>query len=111
MEPQKNTDMTKKPDQTEMVAKGPKTVRLVVLRPFMVPGTDAKEKRMTTIGEIITVTQAIAKDLTKPMKGAYAFAGERHNADNDIKHHDLRRARLATAQDLQPSKPLDTLED
>lgn len=103
--------------QTKMVApsKSSKNVRVTVMRPFMIAleGGKEGETRMTTAGEVLTVPVAVAKDLTKEMKGAYSFAGERYVADGSVVHHDLRRARLATESDLKPAaeSALDTLDE
>lgn len=107
--------------QTKMVSPqkpGQKTYKIVALRPFQVGEihwkegrVDRDETRIVAVGEIVEVSKEQAKDLCKPIKGSYAFSGERHNADRDVTRHDLSRARLAVPADLVENKPLTPIDE
>ena len=98
-------------DQTKMVAPaktGPKMVKVFAMREFKIEkliknshgDVIEDQSRMVKPGEVVEVTEAKARELIKPIKGAYAFSGERHLADGDCHQHDLTIARLATKRDL-----------
>lgn len=103
-----------------MVAGKPadKLVTIVALREFKIEsyvkdaqGTIVEDNsKMTKVGEVLKVSESQARDLCKPLKGAYAFSGERYLADGDVKHHDLTRARRAVKRDLVSEGFVDDLD-
>lgn len=112
METQTQTQMTKPPtDQTKMLArKGPRMVKVYAMRTFriedLVKDSEGKviedNSKLVKPGEVVEVTEKRARELIKPILGAYAFSGERYIADGDTPRHDLTIARLATKKDVVP---------
>lgn len=120
MDSQESTNrMVNPPNQTQMISKQPRMVKVFSLRPFKLDdvvrdsnGVVLEDRsRMVQPGEVVEVSESIAKSLIKKMEGSYAFAGERHNADGDITKHNLTIARLATKRDLVQDDVIDPLDE
>jgi hypothetical protein len=83
----------KQTEEVKMVAPTQPKIEMVkvkLLRPYLHETT----KRVHQPGEIIDVSKEDAKWLTSESWGAYAFRGERHIVDGDVKRHSLKRAEL-----------------
>lgn len=119
-----DTQMQNPPkEQAQMVApkKGPRMIKVFALRDFRIEklvkdkdGTILEDQsQLVKPGQIVEVTEAKARELIKPIHGAFAFSGERYIKDGDTKRHDLTIARLATKRDLvdRPADPLTPLSD
>ncbi len=82
--------MSEQAKKEEVTKSAVKLVKVRALRPITNPATNI----VVSPGQTIDVTEEQAAELTKDMKGAYAFRGERYNVDGEVKRHSLKRAEL-----------------